>query len=143
MIPDDIGEALLFENGILAMEAAMSGKFVSDFFPPHNHARQVTSQFRLVLNRSRLASLWLNEQTDTLDDEDACTFVQENLERFLKRTVVEAHQTAFGNTEEVHSTMKVVAVTCYPARVGDVSSNVNDRANQVATRRFVVHYNGF
>lgn len=141
VLPDEIAEPLLFTNGMLAMEAEMQGKYPKNFLPPDFHAVHVRSQFRLVLNVTRDACAWLNAKTDHLSEAEACAFVREHIERAIANTAVGERETAFGTTVPVMSSIRVVAVTCYDARLGSVSHLID--GVQSATRRFVVHYNGF
>ncbi len=140
---ETIFHSLLFMNGILWMQAHMTGGGASNFFPPHNHAPGVESQFQIVINVTRDACRWLNDKTDHLTDDEACEYVRGELETCLSEVAVGERRTAFGNIVPIMSSMKIVAVTCYPAAQGGVSSAVDDRVNEVATRRFLVHYNGF
>lgn len=141
-MPDEIAEPLFFTYGFLAMEEKIRGNFVENLFPPYRHAADIVSQFRIVLNWSRGACAWLNDKTDHLTDDEACAFVRKGVEETIARTTVGERVNAFGIREPVMSSIKVVAVTCYDSRRGGLSHNVSLN-DQVATRRFVVHYNGF
>jgi hypothetical protein len=142
-IEEELLYSLLFRNGVLLMQAHMQGGGAANFFPPHGHAVDVESQFQLVINVTKDACIWLNEKTDHLSDAEACRYVQEQLEECLSNTAVGKRRTAFGNEEAIMSSMRVVAVTCYPAAKGGHSSRIDNPKQQAATRRFLVHYNGF
>ena len=143
MLDDEFGRVMLFTNGFLAMEANMRTSGFSDFFAPEGHAEGINSQFKLVVNRTKMACRWLNSQTDHLDEKLACEFVKQGLEECIAGMNVGQRKNSFGQLVDVKSSIKIVAVTCYPAAAGSVSGAVNDRTKEVATRRFLVHYNGF
>lgn len=140
---DDIFYPLMFRNGVLLMWAHMQGGGAANFYPPPGHAREISSQFQLVVNVSRDACAWLNTKTDHLTDEAACQYFREQIEACIATTAVDSRRTAFGADVPIMSSMKVVGVTCYPAEKGGVSRNIDAPDKQVATRRFLVHYNGF
>lgn len=140
-VPDQVGEPLAFMTSILNMNAYMRGELTTPFIPPTNHARELQSQFRMVINTGRAACLWLNQKTDALSDNDACMFVLSGLQDHLSKTIVDTRRTAFGSETPVYSSVRIVGVTCYPASEGSANF-VMDR-EQLATRRFVVHFNGF
>ena len=121
-----------------AMEREMGE--VSHIRPPENHERQIESQFVAIANQTKLTAMYINylERDKKMGPQSICRLIRKLIHHAL------THGRIYDNLvgDPLKSTMKLVAVTYYPASKA-VKSKLASQTQLIANTHYVLHYDGY
>ena len=121
-----------------AMEREMSE--ASNICPPEDHERQIESQFVVIANQTKLTAGYINylERDKKMGPQSICRLIRKLIHHAL--TYGRIYDNLVG--DPLKSTMKLVAVTYYPASKA-VKSEFASQTKLIANTHYVLHYDGY
>ena len=140
-LPKYTDEAFWLNYLTMGMISLMEHEMVatSHIRPPEGHERQIASQFVTVANQTVLIAKYINhlERGRKMDRKSICKLIRKLVNDAL------THGSIWDiRDDSLHrSTMKLVAVTHYPASAS-LRSELASHTELIANTHYVLHYNG-